>query len=100
MTKIAKGMRYDGNLSSESVRNVDAHVCAMVAWSWKSRRCSLRQSPCYERKRRWEGTTAADQWLNVTAAWDNLVKAVSIDIHRHVGYRKEGLNFFFLQRAT
>ena len=46
MTKIAKGMRYDGNLSSESVRNVDADVDAMVAWNWESRRCSLLQSPC------------------------------------------------------
>ena len=46
MTKIAKGMRYDGNLSSESVRNVDADVDAMVAWNWVGRRCNLLQSPC------------------------------------------------------
>lgn len=39
MIKIVKGIRY--NLSSESVRNVDVHVDAMVAWRWESCRCSV-----------------------------------------------------------
>ena len=73
MTKIAKGMRYDGNVSSKSVRNVGPDVYAMVPWNWESRRCSVLQSPCVRAQGRWEGNTEADQWLNVTAAWDNLV---------------------------
>jgi len=62
MTKIVKGMRY--NLSSESLRNVDT---TYTIW-WLGARLRAVGVVCdrvcaHERKRRWEGTTAADQYF-------------------------------------
>ena len=50
MTKIVKGMWY--NLSSESVRNVDAHVYAMWLGAGRAVGRAHDRAHAYERKRR------------------------------------------------